>query len=772
MSWIDNGCEQIGAKPREDFAPYTSGTGTLWMEVLRTAWSWLKNQWRRWAPPGGPDVPVEPDSEEQSTVLDAKPAATPGGEELGRRNPEHVAQTDSEMTAPSDRRSSGQTAPDTSSMPGLSDEDDDAERTVPVPSESPNDGESQQPAPAVEPPLREETPPLSTDESRSPEKPAAEDVPKPRSLDDLVPSATRTKRRRSRDEGPRQKGEPWRFGARRIRPGGSGGSVPSEVPYSPPELRCRRAGGVWEIVLRTDPEAEVTEVRQGARALEVEGPDSNEYRPENFCVEVRLEMKDGVPETVPLFGAFDSSREPLVFRLSRHGEDEHGRQCRTLTRGLYLVIAPKSWNRAQRQFREPEPCHDDRFSAHFFYPPDDALKDAGRLGGWSPQADHSARLAEGETVFDSSDDGAIYVGDLPGLEDTQSIEWARVGEERAEGWKGQGFRVAKWPLCRIVAGRRGRFFLRTYRPDETALADSSVFRYWPDLAEILVNESPFERHSVFHPSSSGYGDATIRLLNSQGEAIIPRVLSAHASSKPDGTVVVPPACEADHVRLRLGHDEAEMNVDVVVPRIWWRVSSKEEWRDKPLELTRDEFTDGNELEVIVPESVDSLRADTGHEFDRKFPAVRCERTRRRSVVIPLVDFRDDEAVRGGETADSSLRIRVGSHELTVVIVEPTPPRGATVPGGLLPTTDGPEVVQPSPKQPPPSRPALRKRTRGNPLLNGVKHVDWKDVDFLREFLTDRGRIQPRRVTGARKRIQRQIRKAVKRARQMALVPYE
>ncbi len=65
-----------------------------------------------------------------------------------------------------------------------------------------------------------------------------------------------------------------------------------------------------------------------------------------------------------------------------------------------------------------------------------------------------------------------------------------------------------------------------------------------------------------------------------------------------------------------------------------------------------------------------------------------------------------------------------------------------------------------------------RRVRVNPLLNGVDRVDWKDVDFLREFLGDRAKIAPRRVSRAGARAQRQIRIAIKRARQMALLPYE
>ena len=53
----------------------------------------------------------------------------------------------------------------------------------------------------------------------------------------------------------------------------------------------------------------------------------------------------------------------------------------------------------------------------------------------------------------------------------------------------------------------------------------------------------------------------------------------------------------------------------------------------------------------------------------------------------------------------------------------------------------------------------------------VDYVDYKDTQLLRKFVTDRGKIKPRRVTGACTQHQRDIAQAVKRAREMALIPY-
>ena len=51
------------------------------------------------------------------------------------------------------------------------------------------------------------------------------------------------------------------------------------------------------------------------------------------------------------------------------------------------------------------------------------------------------------------------------------------------------------------------------------------------------------------------------------------------------------------------------------------------------------------------------------------------------------------------------------------------------------------------------------------------YIDYKDTQLLRKYMTDRGKIKPRRVTGACTQHQRDIANAIKRAREMALMPY-
>ncbi|UBU17865.1 30S ribosomal protein S18 [Nonomuraea gerenzanensis] len=62
------------------------------------------------------------------------------------------------------------------------------------------------------------------------------------------------------------------------------------------------------------------------------------------------------------------------------------------------------------------------------------------------------------------------------------------------------------------------------------------------------------------------------------------------------------------------------------------------------------------------------------------------------------------------------------------------------------------------------------RKKANPL-QGADRIDYKDIALLRKFISDRGKIRSRRVTGVTVQQQRRIAKAVKTAREMALLPY-
>ncbi|MGD9886384.1 MAG: 30S ribosomal protein S18 [Bacilli bacterium] len=55
--------------------------------------------------------------------------------------------------------------------------------------------------------------------------------------------------------------------------------------------------------------------------------------------------------------------------------------------------------------------------------------------------------------------------------------------------------------------------------------------------------------------------------------------------------------------------------------------------------------------------------------------------------------------------------------------------------------------------------------------NKVEKIDWTDYELLRRFVSDRGKILPRRVTGTKAIYQRELAVCIKRARHMALLPF-
>ena len=66
---------------------------------------------------------------------------------------------------------------------------------------------------------------------------------------------------------------------------------------------------------------------------------------------------------------------------------------------------------------------------------------------------------------------------------------------------------------------------------------------------------------------------------------------------------------------------------------------------------------------------------------------------------------------------------------------------------------------------------FRRRRYCKFTAEGIDEIDYKDLDTLKQFVTENGKIVPARVTGTHTRYQRQLATAVKRARFLALLPY-
>ncbi|HTN32413.1 MAG TPA: 30S ribosomal protein S18 [Marinobacter sp.] len=66
---------------------------------------------------------------------------------------------------------------------------------------------------------------------------------------------------------------------------------------------------------------------------------------------------------------------------------------------------------------------------------------------------------------------------------------------------------------------------------------------------------------------------------------------------------------------------------------------------------------------------------------------------------------------------------------------------------------------------------FRRRKFCRFTAEGVKEIDYKDLDTLKGYITETGKIVPSRITGTKARYQRQLATAIKRARYLSLLPY-
>ena len=66
---------------------------------------------------------------------------------------------------------------------------------------------------------------------------------------------------------------------------------------------------------------------------------------------------------------------------------------------------------------------------------------------------------------------------------------------------------------------------------------------------------------------------------------------------------------------------------------------------------------------------------------------------------------------------------------------------------------------------------FRRRQYCKFTAEGITEIDYKDLNLLKQYITETGKIMPSRISGAKARYQRQLATAVKRARYLALLPY-
>ena len=466
---------------------------------------------------------------------------------------------------------------------------------------------------------------------------------------------------------------PREIGGRRKRPAtlnppvtNSGKDEPTFV--SRPELVCRRAPGSWQLVLLAGRARNIAQVRQNGANLDIV---NGECRLSSFAGRSSIIFEDGGQDEFPLFDG-----TPLIFKLRKNWKGD-GREVGGMTSGHFIVVAPKEWHRRGDVPVEPEGCTDPGFVAHYFFRgKGDSSENVTGFEECDVPLTPSSFDSIGNRVFDDCEEGALFIGPTaPDLRLSPSVVWVRVGEEKPKGW-GETFRPAEKTLARVLEGRQGRFFLRVY--DDSKLLDSGEFRYFAGLQSILVNGAPYGETSLLVPPSTGHSPTEIRFVGAEGKLVHPKLEMGGpwATVRADGTVVIGPHPDGDALSCILGSDDDGVRVDIVLPRIWWRMERSDgahgEWRDTPLVMTRQEFRDSayasEAVRLRLPARLSPVNVGFDEESDRAYRPGKGGR----AVEIPLTDFVDYSQIDRRLNDAALFNVRCGGTVLSLIRVSADP----------------------------------------------------------------------------------------------------
>ena len=443
----------------------------------------------------------------------------------------------------------------------------------------------------------------------------------------------------------------------------SSGTKPQFIPR--PELICREAPGSrqWEVVLSAGDECNIAEVRQdGGEPWHLL---NGECRLSSFAGSLFIAHEDGEFRELKLFDG-----TPMVFKLSGNWKGD-GRKVERISNGHFIVVAPREWKRTGLPLVEPAECTDRGFMAHYFFRDrGNLVKDGDGFEEYGAILTRSGIALTGDRVFDDSEYGELFVGDVPRLSSFAGAVWARVGEEREDGWQGENFKPTERSLAEVLNGRQGRFFVRVYN-DDIKLLDSGEFRYLRDLREIQVSGEPYSAKTLLIPTSMGHASAELKFVGSDDSAIRPILTSdgTHTNVKPD-VLIVSPHPEGDDISCTLTSSTSRVDIEIKLPRIWWRMERDDgdsnEWRDIPLAMTRHEFRKyaetGAKIRLRLPPRIALIKAGFDEELDRVYRPSR----KGADINIPLDNFVDYSQIDQRPYKNASFIVQCEDEDLTLI----------------------------------------------------------------------------------------------------------
>jgi len=470
---------------------------------------------------------------------------------------------------------------------------------------------------------------------------------------------------KTRDPKPKT---PPKIGGRRLK--GASPARPDRIQNAIArlEFQCSRTheSNTWEIMISADEESQVKSILQDGKQLHLEGRTCSL---QSFRGQVSIELQNGAQNSITLF---DGS--PLVFKLSKDWSGV-GRLVKGVTKkGHYIVFVPCGWNRTGHVPIEPDACTDEEFTAHYFHADGTPEgEDSEGFQEFSGQLRVVALELMGKRIFDDSEDGDLFVGEVPKLPNSDEFVWARVGEESPDGWLGDNFKPSKSDLASILLDRQGHFFVRVY--NATGRLDSTQFRYLRDLKEILLNGEPYSDSALLIPPPGGHDTTEVRFAGIDGSQTRLSLNSPMPHVRQKGSsLFVNPHPEGDCVSCVLKSGGGNVGIELRLPRVWWRLercsAEQPEWHDTPINMVRDEFIElaqaGWSIRMLLPSRIKS--AHFGFNDQRKLE----HQLGSNHDALMLDEFIDNECIAEIQYADTSFEAEVDGIPVMLIRIAADP----------------------------------------------------------------------------------------------------
>ncbi len=471
------------------------------------------------------------------------------------------------------------------------------------------------------------------------------------------------------------------------------------APETRPKIICRELRGLnqWCIFLDIQ-NLQSVDVSQGETKLS--SGSHGEYQLPNFTEDVNWvsDDKDGI---IKLFDDAD----PLIFKLRKNWQGV-GHQVRHLSRGCYVVFAPREWSRKQSPPVEASTCADDKFMAHYFFC--DGASEADGFDECPPFFEQTRFSLAGEEIADDSDQDDLFIGTAPELNDSDNwsgISWIRVGEEGGGKWS-ENFKPTEKNLATVLENREGWFYVRVYDED-VKMIDGFDFRRLVKLTGILIDGKAHSANDVIAPAAGGHKESRIQFtgeIQAKGDVAV----------DDNNVAMIAANADADQTQWSIIGDNGQAQVSIHLQRIWWRMNNTDdkgddkadEWKDRAFRLSRDDFyvARNAEMTVRLPVSARPIWVGFG-AFDPANGARQYQTKIDRAgnvaqTTFKLRDFSDHPEISKPSITGSALRLQCDEAECTLIRVLADPePRQVAVIQSPLDTSHPPQqgVFRPNTK---------------------------------------------------------------------------